>query len=295
MKHQLQVEELKGEIREYEDMLAEDSDLEAEIRPELDVLQIRLTSLEKEKVDPDDQKNTIVEIQAGVGGDESALFAADLYKMYEAYVKVKKLRMELLEAVPGNMGGFKSVMFSISGENAYGIFRNESGSARVQRVPSTETKGRIHTSIATVIVLPEVEIEHVDIDKADVTVDTYNSGGKGGQHCNKSTNAVKLTHVPTGITACSQLKSQMQNMKLAWKALATKIADTLAQQNATEASDKKRRLRGSGMRNERIRTYNFPQDRVTDHRIKKNYSLTTVLAGGLDKLFDDLKENLPDD
>lgn len=294
MKHQLQVEELEGEIRDFEEMLAEDSELEAEIRPEIDALQERLKSLQKESIDPDDQKNAIVEIQAGVGGDESALFAADLYKMYEAYVKAKKLRMEALEAVPGNMGGFKSVVFSVSGKNAYGIFRNESGSARVQRVPSTETKGRIHTSIASVIVLPECEIEQVDIDKADVTVETYNSGGKGGQHCNKSTNAVKLTHVPTGITACSQLKSQMQNMKLAWKALATKIADTLAQQNASEASDKKRRLRGSGMRNERIRTYNFPQDRVTDHRIKRNYSLTTVLAGNLDKLFDDLKENLPD-
>lgn len=274
--------------------MAESPEMEEEIRPEIASLQTKLASLVKQKVDPDDKKNAIVEIQSGVGGDESALFASDLYKIYEAYAGSKHLGVELLEMTPGNMGGFKNIVFSVTGKNAYGTFKNESGAHRVQRIPKTETKGRVHTSIASVIVLPEQNIEQLDINKADVKVETYNSGGKGGQHCNKSTNAVRLTHEPTGITACSQLKSQIQNHKLAWKALATRIADEALQTAESEAADKKRRLRGSGMRNERIRTYNYPQDRVTDHRIKQSYSLTTIAAGDLDKLLEDLKEQLTD-
>lgn len=271
-------------------MLGEDPDIDAEVKLEISALREELKALAKQKVDPDDQKNVVVEIQSGVGGDESALFASDLYKMYEMYAQAQRFRIEVLEITPGNMGGFKNVVFTISGKNAYGTFKHESGAHRVQRIPKTETKGRVHTSVATVIVMPEQNIEQVDINKADVRVETYNSGGKGGQHCNRSTNAVKLTHLPTGITVCSQLKSQIQNHKLAWKALATKIVDLAAQNAETETADKKRKLRGSGMRNERIRTYNFPQDRVTDHRIKQSYSLATVIGGDLDKLFGDIQE-----
>lgn len=273
-------------------MLAEDASMADEIQPEIDALISKLTTLNKQSIHPDDKKNAIIELQNGVGGDESALFVADLYKMYEAFAANNKLHIEQLELTPGNAGGFKNLVFSVSGRNAYGIFKNESGAHRVQRVPATETKGRVHTSIASVIVLPEQTAESVDVKKSDVKVETYNSGGKGGQHSNKSDNAVKLTHLPTGITACSQLKSQIQNHKLAWKTLLTKIHDELEQRQQTESADKKRKLRGSGMRNERIRTYNFPQDRVTDHRIKKSYSLTSIMGGDMSKLVEDMQSLL---
>ena len=276
-------------------MLVEAPDMADEIRPEIIALQAKLASFVKEKVDPDDQKNAIVEIQSGVGGDESALFASDLYKMYEAYVHNEKFNIEVIDFTPGNAGGFKNIVFMISGKNAYGTFKNESGSFRVQRIPKTETKGRVHTSISSVIVLPESNIEQSDIKKSDVKVETYNSGGKGGQNTNRSMNAIKLTHLPTGITACSQIKSQIQNLKLAWKALATKVHDTIQQQMQTESANKKRKLRGSGMRNERIRTFNFPQNRVTDHRIKKSYCLSTIISGDLTQIFLDLKNNLSDE
>lgn len=273
-------------------MLAENPELEDEIRPEIISLQGNLKSLAKEKVDPDDQKNAIVEIQSGVGGDESALFAADLYKMYEAYAKSKKLSLDVIDFTGGNAGGFKHIIFMISGKNAYRYFKNESGGSRVQRVPRTETKGRVHTSIASVIVLPETKFEEVKIDKKDVKVENFSAGGPGGQSVNKNHCAIRLTHKPTGVSVTSRTKSLQANLKYCWKMLASIIADAQHQQQAEKTASKKRALRGSGMRNERIRTYNFPQDRVTDHRIKKNYSLATILAGKLDSLVEDLVENL---
>jgi len=292
LKKSLQIEEIKTELVMFYEMLQEDPALGDEINSEIGVLNSKLKALEEEKQNPDDKKNANIEIQAGVGGDESALFAADLYKIYELYANSKNLTLEVLDITPGNAGGFKNIVFTISGNSAYGYFKTESGAHRVQRVPATETKGRVHTSIASAIVLPERNIEHIDVNKADVKVETYNSGGKGGQHSNRSMNAVKLTHLPTNISVCSQMKSQTQNMKLAWKALATKISDYVEQSAESATADAKRKLRGSGMRNERIRTYNYPQDRVTDHRIKQSYSLTSVVAGDLDKLFADLKEKL---
>lgn len=249
---------------------------------------LKLTSLNKQKQDPDDKKTAIFEMKSGVGGDESSLFVADLYKMYEAFAENNGFNLEVIDFTGGNAGGFKDISFTIKGTNPYGTFKYESGAHRVQRVPSTETKGRIQTSIATVIVLPEVDIKDVDIDKNDVKVEPYNSGGKGGQNTNRSLNAVRLIHIPTSIVACSQMKSYAQNIKLAWQVLATRIKDIQKQQRELEAASKKRELRGTGSRSEKIRTYNWPQNRVTDHRSKKNYPLKNIIEGDLTQLIGDL-------
>jgi peptide chain release factor 1 len=228
-------------------------------------------------------------MRSGVGGDESSLFVADLYKMYESFAENNGFTLEVIDFSGGNMGGFKEMSFTIKGTNPYGTFKYESGAHRVQRVPKTETKGRVHTSIATVIVLPEVRIEEVEINKHEVKVEPYNSGGKGGQHCNKSMNAVRLTHEPTGIQASSQLKSYPQNLKLAWQVLATRIKDAQLQQQEEKEASKKRSLRGQGSRNEKIRTYNWPDGRVNDHRSSLKYSLKSIMAGDLKQMIEDLK------
>ena len=230
-------------------------------------------------------------MKSGVGGDESALFVADLYKMYEAFAENNGFKLEVMDFSGGNMGGFKDISFTIKGTNPYGTFKYESGAHRVQRVPKTETKGRVHTSIATVIVLPEVKVEDVEINKHEVKVEPYNSGGKGGQHCNKSMNAVRLTHGPTGIQASSQLKSFPQNLKLAWQVLATRIKDDQLQKQEKEAASKKKSLRGRGSRNEKIRTYNWPDGRVNDHRSGEKYSLKSIMGGNLEQMIEDLKDS----
>jgi peptide chain release factor 1 len=272
----------------------DDEDFIESAQKEIKEIQSKITDLKKTAVvvDPDDKKNAIVEIQSGVGGDESSLFVSDLFTMYEVYAQSLKMRFDVMDFVGGNAGGFKNISFIVQGKNAYAHFKNESGAHRVQRVPKTETKGRVHTSIATVVVLPETQIEDIELNKSDVKVEPYNSGGKGGQHCNRSMNAVKLTHEPTGITASSQLKSFTQNLKLAWKTLATRIADAAQQQSESETAQEKKALRGSGMRNEKIRTYNFPQNRVTDHRINGKYSLTSIISGDIKNIVSDLRSKL---
>jgi len=257
-------------------------------------LSLKLKALTKQKQHPDDKKTAIFEIKSGVGGDESALFVADLYKMYESFAESNSFKMEVLDFTGGNMGGFKDISFTVKGKNPYGTFKYESGAHRVQRVPKTETKGRVHTSIATVIVLPEVKVEEVEINKNEVNVEAYNSGGKGGQSTNRSLNAVRLTHLPTNITACSQMKSYVQNIKIAWQVLATRIKDAQLQRQEDEASAKKKSLRGKGSRNEKIRTYNWPDGRVTDHRSGQKYSLKTIIEGDLAQLIEELKINFQD-
>jgi len=275
--------------------LLDDPELGASIQTELDTLETKRKKLEKKLAtfDPDDSKNAILEIQAGTGGDEAALFAGDLCKMYQAYCRTLGLTIEDLDFSPGNMGGIKSASFLIEGEGAYGIFRYESGIHRVQRVPKTETKGRVHTSTVAVVVMPEHQIEQIDINKADVKVENFSAGGPGGQNVNKTQCAVRLTHIPTGVNVTSRTKSMQANLKFCWKMLATRIRDMQLEQASYNAASTKKELRGRASRSEKIRTYNYPADRVTDHRIEDGkYSLHTVIAGDLEDLLRDIREGL---
>ena len=240
--------------------------------------------------DPNDDKNVIVEIRGGVGGEESALFAADLYRMYAMYAEKRGYRVELLNYNDTELGGVKEADFIVSGDGAYSRFKFESGVHRVQRVPETETGGRIHTSTATVAVLPEMDAVEVHIDPKDLQIDTYRSSGAGGQHVNKTESAIRITHLPTGtVVECQDERSQYKNKDRAMKILASRLyAAESARQNAVRSAERRSQV-GTGMRNERIRTYNFPQGRVTDHRIGLTlYKLNQVLDGDLDEIIDAL-------
>lgn len=240
--------------------------------------------------DPDSESDVIVEITAGVGGDESALFAGDMFRMYGRYAERMGWKTEILEGLDGNAGGYKRISFTIEGQGVYKRLRFESGGHRVQRVPKTETQGRIHTSMATVVVLPQVEEVEVEINKSDVRIDKFSAGGPGGQHVNKTQSAVRLTHEPTGIVVqCQDEKSQIKNLDRAWKSLRARVADHIRSEQEAERGAARRSLRGRGNRNERIRTYNVPQDRCTDHRIGLTvHNLTAIMDGELTELVDAL-------
>jgi peptide chain release factor 1 len=251
------------------------------------------TQLQKHLVprDPHDDNNIFLEIRAGTGGDEAALFAGDLFRMYQRYAEAQNWTMEVLNEREGEHGGFKEIISRIVGHGAYSQLKFESGAHRVQRVPETESQGRIHTSACTVAVLPEAEsIEEIDINPADLRVDTYRASGAGGQHVNKTDSAVRLTHLPTGIVVeCQDERSQHKNRARAMSLLQAKLLDTEQQKQATEQAEQRRNLVGSGDRSERIRTYNFPQGRITDHRINLTlYKLDEVLQGGLAPVIDPL-------
>jgi len=237
--------------------------------------------------DPDDHRNLFLEVRAGTGGDEAALFAGDLLRMYLRYAESRRWKVETVSMSESELGGYKEAIVRISGEGAYGRLKFESGGHRVQRVPVTETQGRIHTSACTVAVMPEAdEVEDVNINPADLRIDTYRASGAGGQHVNKTDSAVRITHLPTGIVVeCQDDRSQHRNKAQAMSILAARIHDVqLRAQRESEAATRKS-LVGSGDRSERIRTYNFPQGRVTDHRINLTlYKLDAVLAGDLDEL-----------
>lgn len=241
--------------------------------------------------DPNDNKNFIMEIRAGTGGEEAALFASDLHRMYTRYAERKGWNVELLNWNETGKGGFKEVIFSVNGEGGYGRMKFESGVHRVQRVPETEAQGRVHTSAASVVVLPEVEDVEVEVNPADLQIDTYRSGGKGGQNVNKVETAVRITHKPTGIVvACQQERSQFQNRERAMKMLRAKLYEIKIQEQTASVAATRKSMIKSGDRSDKIRTYNFPQNRVTDHRIGLTlYNLDRVIDGDLDALIEQLR------
>ena len=243
--------------------------------------------------DPNDERNAFIEIRAGTGGDEAALFAGDLFRMYVRYAEEESWRLDTLSARPGEHGGFKEIIALVAGRRVYSRLKFESGTHRVQRVPETESQGRIHTSACTVAVLPEQDaIDDVDIDKADIRVDTYRASGAGGQHVNKTDSAVRLTHLPSGIVVeCQDERSQLKNRARAMQLLRAKLLDAAQTEQRAEEAQQRRLLVGSGDRSERIRTYNFPQGRVTDHRIGLTlYKLDEVIAGRLHHLLGPLAQ-----
>lgn len=240
--------------------------------------------------DPNDEKNVIIEIRAGAGGDEAALFAGALYRMYSMYAEAKRWKTEILSANETGLGGYKEISFSIDGEGAYSRFKFESGVHRVQRVPETESSGRIHTSTVTVAVLPEADEVDFEIDPKDLQIDTFRSSGAGGQHINKTSSAIRVTHIPTGtVVECQDERSQHKNKEKALKVLRSRLLDAeIEKKNAEIAGERKLQV-GTGDRSERIRTYNYPQGRVTDHRIGLTlYKLEQILNGSLDELLDAL-------
>jgi peptide chain release factor 1 len=270
------------------ELLAEDGD-DAELRALVDEAPTRLEALEEQirlamvERDPNDSKNVLIEIRAGTGGDEAALFAGDLYKMLSRYAEERGFSTEVLSQSAAEVGGFKEVTFGIKGDGAYSVFKYEGGTHRVQRVPETESQGRIHTSTATVAVLPEAEEVEVSVDANDLQIDVYRSSGPGGQSVNTTDSAVRITHRPTGIVVSMQdEKSQLQNKERAMRVLRARLYEReLAEQQAKIASERKAQV-GTGERSEKVRTYNFPQGRVTDHRIKHtSHNLDGVLGGEL--------------
>lgn len=240
--------------------------------------------------DPNDEKNVIVEIRGGTGGEEAALFAYDLYRMYTAYAENRGWKTEIVGLSETELGGFKEVSFLIDGAGAYSRLKFESGAHRVQRVPETETQGRIHTSAATVAVLPEAEEVEVEIDPKDLQIDTFRSSGAGGQHINKTSSAIRITHLPTGmVVECQDERSQYKNKDKAMKVLRSRLLSQEREKASAQVAEERRSQVGSGDRSERIRTYNFSQSRVTDHRIGLTlYKLEEIMAGELDQLIDPL-------
>lgn len=238
--------------------------------------------------DPNDDRNVIVEIRGGAGGEEAALFAGTLFRMYSMYAETKGWKPEILSSNPTELGGFKEVSFMIEGEGAYSRFKFESGVHRVQRVPETESQGRIHTSTVTVAVLPEAQEVDVEINPADLQIDTYRSGGAGGQHVNKTESAIRITHIPTGtVVECQDERSQYKNKDRAMKILRSRILEAEQEKQNAEIAGARRLQVGTGDRSERIRTYNYPQGRVSDHRIGLTlYRLEAILNGDLDELID---------
>jgi len=241
--------------------------------------------------DPLDNRDTIVEIRAGTGGDEAALFAADLLRMYQRYAESRGWSIETVSLSEGKMGGVKDAVFKIQGESAYGRLRYESGVHRVQRVPATEAQGRIHTSAATVAVLPEAEELDVSIDDSDLKIDVFRSSGPGGQSVNTTDSAVRITHLPTGVVVqCQDQKSQLQNKIKALDVLRARLLDRIVAEQEAERARERRSMVGTGDRSAKIRTYNFPQNRVTDHRINfTTHRLEEVLQGDLDEIIDRLR------
>ncbi|MFN4111577.1 MAG: peptide chain release factor 1 [Ignavibacteria bacterium] len=291
--------EVKKDIEENREIIYSkiDPELSELAKQELDKLEPLLEQLEEElkllllPKDPNDSKNCIVEIRAGTGGEEAALFAADLYRMYTRYAESKGWKVDLIDMNDTGIGGLKEVIFMLQGNSAYGNMKYESGVHRVQRVPKTESSGRIHTSAASVVVLPEAEDVEIEINPNDLKIDIFRSGGAGGQNVNKVETAVRITHIPTGIVVqCQDERSQIQNRIKAMKVLRARLYDLQMEEQNKELAEQRRSMVRKGDRSDKIRTYNFPQNRVTDHRIGLTlYNLQEILDGNLDELIEQLK------
>ncbi len=242
--------------------------------------------------DPEDSKDVIFEIRAGTGGDEAAIFAGDLLRMYNKYFEQQGWKTEVLSENEGTVGGYKEIILEISGDNVYGKLKFESGAHRVQRIPKTESQGRVHTSAATVAVIPKLEPEDINIRREDLKIDVYRASGAGGQHVNRTESAVRITHLPTGIVSeCQEGRSQIKNREIAMTRLVQRIHDAQRAEQASSLAAQRKSLVGSGDRSEKIRTYNSPQTRVTDHRLEgdaKNYNLDKVVEGDLNEIIDSL-------
>jgi len=307
-----QYKELEKIVKKYgeykkvlEDIKSAKSLLETEKDPEFrDMAKIELDELIPKKAkleeelkqmlipsDPNDSKNVILEIRAGTGGDEAAIFAGDLYRMYQRYCEKMKWKMNILDITEGTSGGYKEIISTVSGEDVYGKLKFESGVHRVQRVPVTETQGRVHTSAASVAVLPEMEDVEVDINMNDVRKDTFCSSGPGGQSVNTTYSAIRLTHIPTGlVVTCQDEKSQIKNLEKAMKVLRSRLYEIELKKHNEQVGEQRKSMVGSGDRSDKIRTYNYPQSRVTDHRINYSvYNLQAVMDGEIDDFIEKLR------
>lgn len=293
---------LQDTMEESRSILADessDSELREMAEMELAEAEEKLPEAEKAVMialippDPTDSKNVILEIRAGTGGDEAAIFAGDLFRMYSRFAEENGMKVSVMDVSPSEAGGYKEVVFSVEGENVYKKLKYESGTHRVQRVPETETQGRIHTSAATVAVLAEAEDVDVDIRTEDLKIDTYRASGAGGQHVNTTDSAIRITHVPTGtVVQCQDERSQHKNKAKAMRVLRARLFEVQQQQIESEQAEARRSQVGSGDRSEKIRTYNYPQNRVTDHRINLTlYKLDRVMEGALNEIFNALYEH----
>ena len=291
-------EKLKAQIQENQELFDAESDSEmrelfrqelAQLRQERDEAENELKLMLMPK-DPNDDKNVILEIRAGTGGEEAALFVSDLFRMYSRYAEMQRWKVEVLDSHPTGIGGFKEIVAAVNGKGAYSRLKFESGVHRVQRVPATESQGRVHTSAVTVAVLPEAEEVDVYVDPNELRIDVFRSSGPGGQSVNTTDSAVRITHLPTGlVVTCQDEKSQHKNKAKAMKVLRARLLDQMQSEQEAKIAQERKSQVGTGDRSERIRTYNFPQNRVSDHRINLTlYRLEAVLAGGLDEVVDPL-------
>lgn len=293
-----ELRDARRQLDEARDLMRDDDlEMRALARVDADELEVRIPAMERALSilllprDPLDDRSVFLEIRAGTGGDESSLFSGDLFEMYQRYAATRGWRVEIVSQSEGTVGGFKEIVANVSGSQVYSSLKWESGTHRVQRVPATETQGRIHTSACTVAILPEADEVDIKIEAKDLRIDTFRASGVGGQHVNRTDSAVRITHIPTNtVVACQEERSQLKNKERAMKVLLSRIAEAERERAHAVRADARKAQVGSGDRSERIRTYNFPQNRLTDHRINLTlYKLDRVMQGDLDELFDALQ------